>query len=82
MVQLKREKETINYSYGHFNVIKCMQTFTYAYQKRWPHKLITASLEVSKQMLHSNVLSWLPVSPCVWVLEPVPGLSVAEELDD
>lgn len=67
-----------------------MYAQTPAYQKRWPHKLITASLDVSKQMLHSNVLSWLPDSPCVWVLEPVPvpvlepvlELSVVEELDD
>lgn len=54
----------------------------YMYQKRWPHKLITASFDVSKQMLHSNVLSWVPVSPCVWVPEPVPVLSVVEEVEE
>lgn len=32
-------------------------------QKRCPHRLITASLAVSKQMLHSKVLSWLVLSP-------------------
>lgn len=31
-------------------------------QKRCPHRLITASLAVSRQMLHSNVLSWPPPS--------------------
>lgn len=50
-----------------------------AYQKRCPHRLITASLEVSKQMLHSNVLSWLPPSPAVELLEPGLGFSVAVE---
>lgn len=65
-----------------YNHLTSVCDYTHAYQKRWPHKLITASLEVSKQMLHSNVLSWVLFSPCVWVLEPVPVLSVAEELDD
>lgn len=31
-------------------------------QKRCPQRLITASLDVSRQILHSNVLSWLPLS--------------------
>lgn len=44
----------------------------FAYQKRWPHKLITASLAVSRQMLHSNVLSWLLPSPLLLPLAP-PG---------
>lgn len=52
-----------------------------SYQKRWPHKLITASLDVSKQILHSNVLSWLLLSPCAWLLEPAAVLSVAAEPD-
>lgn len=38
------------------------------YQKRCPHKLITASLAVSKQMLHSKVLSWLAFSPAPLLL--------------
>lgn len=38
------------------------------YQKRCPHKLITASLAVSKQMLHSKVLSWFVFSPAPLLL--------------
>lgn len=37
-------------------------------QKRWPHRLMTASLAVSRQMLHSNVLSWPPLSPAPLLL--------------
>lgn len=37
-------------------------------QKRCPHKLMTASLAVSKQMLHSKVLSWLVLSPAPLLL--------------
>lgn len=40
-------------------------------QKRCPHKLITASLAVSKQMLHSKVLSWLVLSPGPLLLLPL-----------
>jgi hypothetical protein len=32
-------------------------------QKRWPHRLMTASLAVSRHMLHSKVLSCPPLSP-------------------
>lgn len=45
----------------------------FLYQKRCPHRLITASLAVSRQMLHSNVLSWLLLSAEVELLDPVPG---------
>lgn len=38
------------------------------HQKRCPHRLITASLAVSKQMLHSKVLSWLALSPAPLLL--------------
>lgn len=38
------------------------------YQKRCPHRLITASLAVSKQMLHSKVLSWFALSPAPLLL--------------
>ena len=50
-----------------------------SYQKRCPHRLITASLAVSKHILHSKVLSWLPLSPPVAVelLDPGLVLSVA-----
>ena len=37
-------------------------------QKRWPHRLMTASLAVSRQMLHSKVLSWPPLSPAPLLL--------------
>lgn len=47
-------------------------------QKRCPHRLMTASLAVSRQMLHSNVLSWLPPSAALLPqLEPGLGLSAA-----
>lgn len=39
-------------------------------QKRCPHKLITASLAVSRHMLHSKVLSWLPLSAAAELLDP------------
>lgn len=42
------------------------------YQKRCPHRLITASLAVSRQILHSNVLSWLLLSAAAEVLDPGP----------
>lgn len=35
------------------------------YQKRCPQRLITASFDVSRQMLHSKVLSWPLLSPVV-----------------
>lgn len=49
------------------------------YQKRCPHKLITASLAVSRQILHSNVLSWLLLSAEAELLDPGPaaGFSAA-----
>lgn len=37
-------------------------------QKRWPHRLMTASLAVSRQMLHSKVLSCPPLSPAPLLL--------------
>lgn len=37
----------------------------FAYQKRWPHMLTTASLAVSKQMLHSNIRSSFSFSSVV-----------------
>lgn len=43
------------------------------YQKRCPHRLITASLAVSRQMLHSNVLSWLLLSAEAELLDPGPA---------
>lgn len=46
-------------------------------QNKCPQRLITASLDVSRQMLHSKVLSWFPVSPAVELLEPGFGVSVA-----
>lgn len=46
-------------------------------QKRCPHRLITASLAVSRQMLHSKVLSWLPPSAADEPLDPGLGLSAA-----
>lgn len=48
-------------------------------QKRCPHRLMTASLAVSRQMLHSNVLSWLLPSPAVPVAPPELVLSVEAE---
>lgn len=45
-------------------------------QNRCPHRLITASLAVSRQMLHSKVLSWLPLSAAPELPEPGPGASV------
>lgn len=50
----------------------------FPYQKRCPHRLMTASLAVSRQMLHSNVLSWLPPSPpAVELLDPELAFSAA-----
>lgn len=46
-------------------------------QKRCPHRLITASLAVSRHMLHSKVLSWLPLSVAVELLDPALWFSVA-----
>lgn len=43
------------------------------YQKRCPQRLITASLAVSRQILHSNVLSWLLLSAEAELLDPGPG---------
>lgn len=47
-----------------------------SYQKRCPHRLITASLAVSRHMLHSKVLSWLPLSAAAELLAPGLGFSV------
>lgn len=38
------------------------------HQKRWPHRLMTASFAVSRQMLHSKVLSCPPLSPAPLLL--------------
>lgn len=43
------------------------------YQKRCPHRLITASFAVSRQILHSNVLSWLLLSAEAELLDPGPA---------
>lgn len=48
-------------------------------QNRCPQRLITASFDVSRQMLHSKVLSWLPLSPAVELLEP--GLEFSEAVE-
>lgn len=44
-------------------------------QKRWPHMLTTASLAVSRQMLHSKFDSAPPPPP------PAPSFGVADEVD-
>lgn len=48
-----------------------------SHQKRCPQRLITASLAVSRHILHSKVLSWLPLSAAVELLDPGIGFSVA-----
>lgn len=50
-----------------------------SYQKRCPHRLITASFAVSRHMLHSKVLSWLLLSVVVELLDPGHEFSVAAE---
>lgn len=49
-------------------------------QKRCPHRLMTASLAVSRHMLHSNVLSWLLLESAavVVLLDEVPVFSAEE----
>lgn len=52
------------------NINMCHRQQHASYQKRCPHKLITASLAVSRHMLHSKVLSWLPLSAAAELLDP------------
>ena len=54
-----------------------MVTDSSSYQNRCPHRLITASLAVSRHILHSKVLSWLPLSAAVELLDPGLVFSVA-----
>ena len=58
---------------------RVVQTAELAHQNKWPQTLITASLAVSKQMLHSKLALAVAWSSSAW-LEAVASLSFVEEL--